>query len=145
MARADKDRKGMFIAGQTLCPSATVLQYGPSCGGFVDGPWPPIPGTPHYPVRLHKAAPEQVAVLMVGARKANFDMGFFGLKGCHLLVNEGLASYASKVNSKGVAEVRFAIPASMTGELYCQWMFVNPKAKGPIPVSLSNALQLSVR
>lgn len=141
MAEVGSDGK---IFGRRYCPPARgILKYGYECHGFIDGPNPPIPGTPNYKVRLDKSSPFTPAVLSLGASRISQSLRGVGPSTCFAHVGGTYTTIATTTNAKGHAEVSIALPRTRGVEIYAQWSILDPRRS--TQVASSGGLEIKLR
>jgi len=132
-----------------------VLPLGSACvGSFENFPvlgarQQPAAGNGSFAVELVGAAPSSTFVLLIGTPLPPFDLTPIGVTGCTLYVNSvasvivgtsaGVAKFA-----EGTATVPLPLPNNVAGTLRVQGAFVDPPSGRPLPLTLTNALDLVI-
>jgi hypothetical protein len=126
--------------------SAAVVPYGAGCGGLIASASPPYAGTSPFDVELTLPAnlTDQNAFLLLGFVSAAIDLGPIGIEGCRLLVLNPTTLATATIQGTG-ARASFALPATAIGNLFLQWVYLDPSAPRSLPLSTSNGLEVRVR
>lgn len=103
----------------------------PGTGGITPTQWwsfgPPSPGNADFALRLADAAPNALALCVVGfsntawgAYTLPLDLGLFGAGGCTLYASADAVTF-HVADASGRAARALPIPSWMSGTLWCQW------------------------
>ena len=136
--------------------ATNVLPVGNSCIGswenypVLGAQQQPLAGNANFALELAGAAPSAPLVVLIGTPLPPLDLTPIGVNGCTLLVN----SIASVVLSttpgivkfaEGTATVPMPIPAGAFGTLRVQAAFVDLASGRPLPLTVTNALDLVIQ
>jgi hypothetical protein len=136
--------------------AVNVLPVGDSCVGSWEN-YPvlgvrqaPTSPNPNFAIELHGAAPLSSFVLLIGTPLPPIDLSFIGITGCTLHVNSvvtvtvptsaGIAKFA-----EGTATVPLPIPGGVRATLRVQGAFLDLGNGRPLPLTLTNALDLIIQ
>lgn len=133
-----------------------VLPVGDSCVGAWEN-YPvlgareqPTRGNANFAVEVVGAAPSSPFVLLIGTPLPPLDLTPIGVTGCTLYVNAVaslvLGTSAGIVKfAEGTATVPLPIPAAVTGTLRVQGAFADAASGRPLPLTVTNALDIVIR
>lgn len=133
-----------------------VLPVGDSCvGSFENHPvlgaqQPPDNGNANFAIELIGAAPNAPLVVLIGTPLPPVDLTPIGITGCTLHVN-AVATLALATGpgnprlSEGAAVVPLPIPAGISGTIRVQAAFVDTGNGRPLPLTVTNALDVNIQ
>ncbi len=122
----------------TACGSATISPRGTSHAYL---PWS---GTSNFGVALYGAPTATSAVLMLAGGTSSIPLGTLGLPGCTVYLDPAqLAGSIAVQLTSSFYDLPMKIPSGPTGDIYMQWVYLNPGAVGGI--ELTRGMSVAVR
>lgn len=111
---------------------------------------PAVAGNANFRIELIGAAPLAPVVLMIGTPIAPLDLGLIGINGCWLLVSPavsilGATGPGDPKFAEGTAAVALPLPAGLRANVRVQAAFSDALSGRPLPMTVTNALDLSIR
>ncbi|MDA7494686.1 hypothetical protein N8467_01310, partial [bacterium] len=124
--------------------AAATSAYGVGCGGTITADnGPPHAGHQFFSVKLSGAPAGAPAMLMIGTTSQAAPLGGFGMPGCELNTNI-IWTFPAVADLAGEASITIPLPAPINGDLYAQYLIIDPAAN-PAGLVTTQGLEINVR
>ena len=130
-------------------PAMGNYSYGGTCSAATLLAWAPKAGNEYFGMAIDRAAPGQLALLLISpARIPPLGLGFLGMNTCFLNVDPvALIQAFLFLDGTGYGDVTFSLPdcPALFGNLYFQWVYADPTTPWPLKLRATAGIESRIR